>query len=49
MRTEIGSSGAIIVEILVIGSPMTYASLACNTNQTRFYRNNWWQIEATKK
>ena len=49
IRTEIGSSGAIIVEILVIGSPMTYASLACNANQTRFYRNDWWQIEATKK
>ena len=26
---------------------MTYASLACNANQTRFYRNNWWQIETT--
>ena len=49
IRTEIVSSGAIIVEVLVIGSPMTYASLACNVNQTRFYRNNWWQIEATKK
>ena len=49
IRTEIVSSGAIIVEILVLGSPMTYASLACNANQTRFYRNNWWQIEATKK
>ena len=49
IKTEIVSSGAIIVEILVIGSPMTYASLACNANQTRFYRNNWWQIEATKK
>lgn len=49
IRTEIVSSGAIIVEILVIGSPMTYASLACNANQTIFYRNAWWQIEATKK
>ena len=49
IRTEIGSSGAIFVDILVLGSPMTYASLACNANQTRFYRNNWWQIEATKK
>ena len=47
IRTEIGSSGAIFVDILVIGSPMTYASLACNANQTRFYRNNWWQIETT--
>ena len=49
IRTEIVSSGAIFVDILVLGSPMTYASLACNANQTRFYRNNWWQIEATKK
>lgn len=49
IRTEIVSSGAIIVEILVIGSPMTYASLACNANQTVFYRNNWWQIETTRK
>ena len=49
IRTEIGSSGAIFVDILVLGSPMTYASLACNANQTRFYRNNWWQIETTKK
>ena len=49
IRTEIVSSGTIIVEILVIGSPMTYASLACNANETRFYRNNWWQIETTKK
>ena len=47
IRTEIGSSGAIFVDILVLGSPMTYASLACNANQTRFYRNNWWQIETT--
>ena len=49
IRTEIGSSGAIFVDILVLGSPMIYASLVCNANQTRFYRNNWWQIEATKK
>ena len=49
IRTEIVSSGAIFVDILVLGSPMTYASLACNANQTRFYRNNWWQIETTKK
>ena len=49
IRTEIVSSGTIIVDILVIGSPMTYASLTCNANQTRFYRNNWWQIETTKK
>ena len=49
INTEIGSSGEIFVDILVIGSTMTYASLACNVNQTRFYRNYWWQIETTKK
>ena len=47
IKTEIGSSGTIFVDILVLGSPMTYAVLACNANQTRFYRNNWWQIETT--
>ena len=46
---SINSSGTIFVEILVIGSPMTYAQLICNANQTRFYRNLWWQIEATYK
>ena len=49
IRCSINSSGAIIVEILVIDSPMTYAQLACNANKTSFYRNLWWQIEATKK
>ena len=49
IRTEIGSSGSILVDILVIGTPMTYANLACSADQTRFYRNSWWQIEATKK
>ena len=49
IRCSIDSSGNIFVEILVIGSPMTYAQLALQANQTRFYRNAWWQIEATKK
>ena len=51
IRCSIKSSGDIFVEILVIkaNNPMTYAQLACNANNTRFYRNAWWQIEATKK
>ena len=51
IRCSIKSSGDIFVEILVIkaNSPMTYAQLVCTANQTRFYRNAWWQIEATKK
>ena len=51
IRCSIKSSGDIFVEILVVvaGSPMTYAQLVCTANQTRFYRNAWWQIEATKK
>ena len=49
IRTEIRSSGSISVDILVIGTPMTYANLACSADRTSFYRNIWWQIEATKK
>ena len=49
IRCSINSSGSIFVEILVIGSPMIYASLACNANKTSFYRNLWWQIATTKK
>lgn len=49
IRCSINSSGNIAVEILVIGSPMIYASLACNANKTSFYRNLWWQIATTKK
>ena len=49
IRCSIDSSGHITVEILVIGSPMTYAQLTCNANKTSFYRNLWWQIGATKK
>ena len=48
---SINSSGAIYVDILSIAtnSPMTYAQLVCSANQTSFYRNLWWQIEATYK
>lgn len=49
IRSHFNSSGSIFVEILVLGSPMTYAQLVCNANNTRFFRNAWWQIEATKK
>ena len=44
------SSGSIFVDILVIATGVTiYATLFCSANQTTFYRNNWWQIEATQK
>ena len=46
---NIDSSGSIFVYILVFGSPMNYAELACNADQTVFYRNKWLQIEATQK
>ena len=49
IKCSINSSGSVFVEILVIGSPMTYAQLVCTANQTRFYRNAWWQIATTKK
>ena len=49
IKCSIDSSGSVSVEILVIGSPMTYAQLVCSANTTRFYRNAWWQIATTKK
>ena len=51
IKCSINSSGTIYVDILFIAanSPMTYAKLVCSANQTRFYRNAWWQIEATYK
>ena len=49
IKFEIDSSGNIFVDILVYGSPMNYAQLVCNANQTRFHRDGWWQIEATQK
>ena len=45
----INSKGIICVDILVYGSPMNYAQLACNYDQTTFSRHRWWQIEATQK
>lgn len=50
IRCEIGSSGSIFVDILAFNLLGTvYANLACHADQTMFYRNRWWQIEATKK
>ncbi len=49
IRSYIDSSGNIFVDILVYGSPMNYVQLVCDADQTSFYRNLWWQIEATKK
>ena len=49
IKCSINSSGNIFVDILVSGHPMNYAQLVCNANQTRFYRDGWWQIEATQK
>ena len=49
INSEIGSSG-ISVGILSFTTVGTiYAILACDAGQTRFYRNQWWQIEATEK
>ena len=46
----INSDGSIFISILVTGNQIVaYATLYCSANQTRFYRNTWWQIEATKK
>ena len=49
IKCFVDSSG-VVVDILVF-SPLgtIYASLACNAGQMMFYRNNWWQIEATQK
>lgn len=50
IKTKIGSSGDIYVSILVFTATVTIcAQLCCNAEQTSFYRNLWWQIEATKK
>lgn len=49
IKHHIDSSGNIFVDILISGSTMTYAQLVCNEDQRTFRRNNWWQIEATKK
>ena len=49
IKHNIDSSGNIFVDILISGSPMTYAQLVCNVDQRKFLRNRWWQIEATQK
>ena len=49
IKCKIDTSGTIFITIMVVGSPMNCAILVCNANQTRFYRNSWWQIEATHK
>ena len=50
IKCSISSYGTIYVDILIMGSTASYyAELSCAAAQTRFYRNNWWQIEATKK
>ena len=50
IRFKIDSSGNIFVDILVFTSAGTiFAQLTCNADQTRFYRNLWWQIEVTQK
>ena len=50
IKFKIDSSGNIFVDILVFTTAGTiYAQLTCNADQTRFYRNLWWQIEAIQK
>lgn len=49
IKYKIDASGNIFVDILISGSPMTYAQLVCNADQRKFLRNSWWQIEATQK
>ena len=51
IKFKIDSSGSIFVDILVLFAPAgtIYAQLTCGANQTHFYRNLWWQIEATPK
>ena len=50
IKFKIDSSGNIFVDILVFTTAGTiYAQLTCNADQTGFYRNLWWQIEATQK
>ena len=51
IRFKIDSSGSIFVDILVFSAPAgtVYAQLTCNADQTYFYRNLWWQVEATQK
>ena len=49
INSGVGSSG-IFVDILSFTTAGTiYAILRCNVDQTKFYRDGWWQIGATKK
>ena len=45
----IDSSGNIHVAIIDISVSATYAVLTCAAGQARFYRDAWWQLEATQK
>ena len=49
INCKIDTSGTISITIMVVGSPMNCAILVCSANQTIFYRDGWWQIEATQK
>ena len=50
IECQVDSSGTIFVNILVFASAgAIYAQLVCNADQTIFYRNIWWKIEATQK
>ena len=50
IKFEIASNGSIFVYILSISDQVAiYAGLVCDVNKTRFYRNSWWKIEATRK
>ena len=49
IRSSIDSSGTVFVDILAFSATPTYAHLACSADTTMFYRNSWWQIEATQK
>ena len=54
IRSYIDSSGNISAHILVSRTTtaayeMAYVCLDCSVGQARFYRDSWWQIEATQK
>ena len=50
IKYGVESSGLIWVAILAFDNFGTiYAELNCSANQTRFYRDIWWKIEAIKQ
>ena len=50
IKYGVESSGLIWVAILAFNNFGTiYAELNCSANKTMFYRDIWWQIEATQK